>query len=233
MTNTDEIKEVPHKNIGEAWLAIMGEVGYVQKLGKNKAQDYKYAGEAQLINALRPVLLKHKVICVPGEAKVVNSTCEVVNDKKTYRTVIQYTWVYTHVPSGTHMQVQAIGEGVDTGDKAAYKAATGALKYSLRQPFLIETGDEPEAHDEPEEKLFKNSATRNAYCRSLNDAVVACQSAEELTLVWKEHKPMLDDMAEGEEYDQLGAQGVMTQIKIMGARLRKLEADTKDMDGQS
>lgn len=139
------------KNIGEAFILIMESVGYVQKTGHNKAQNYKYAGEAELIKVLRPQLIKHNVICIPSEAKSRTETI-VVGDKKTFRTVIDYTFVYTHVPSNTNFQVQVIGEGVDTGDKAAYKAATGALKYALRQPFLIETGDEPEAHDLPEEK---------------------------------------------------------------------------------
>lgn len=149
---SERTEVIEHKNIGEAFLAIMGEVGYVQKKGVNTHQKYKYAGEAQLIEALRPVMLKHKVICIPSEAKSRETVVVTDDGKKTYRTIIDYTFVYTHVPSGTHLQVQVIGEGVDTGDKSAYKAATGALKYALRQPFLIETGDEPEAHDLPEDK---------------------------------------------------------------------------------
>ena len=34
---------------------------------------------------------------------------------------------------------------MDVGDKSANKAATGLLKYALRQTFLIETGDDPDA----------------------------------------------------------------------------------------
>ena len=36
------------------------------------------------------------------------------------------------------------GEGADAGDKAPYKAMTGALKYALLQSFLLGTGDDPE-----------------------------------------------------------------------------------------
>ena len=36
------------------------------------------------------------------------------------------------------------GEGADTGDKAPYKAMTGALKYALLQSFLLASGDDPE-----------------------------------------------------------------------------------------
>lgn len=158
--SSERTEVAKHANIGEAFLAIMNEVGYVQKTAKNKHQDYMYAGERQLIQALRPALLKHEVICVPSEAKS-RSEVVVAEGKKTFRTIIDYIFVYTHVPSSTHIQVAVIGEGVDTGDKAAYKAATGALKYALRQPFIIETGDEPEEHDLPEDKKG-NPPTSNA-----------------------------------------------------------------------
>ena len=36
------------------------------------------------------------------------------------------------------------GEGIDKGDKALYKAYTGAIKYYLANTFLIATGNEPE-----------------------------------------------------------------------------------------
>ncbi len=42
------------------------------------------------------------------------------------------------------LSVPSYGEGRDRGDKAPYKALTGALKYALIQTFLIATGDDPE-----------------------------------------------------------------------------------------
>jgi hypothetical protein len=57
------------------------------------------------------------------------------------------------------------GCGSDKGDKGAYKAITGALKYALTSTFLIETGDDPEKEDrqpEPEQvqKQFLNKEER-------------------------------------------------------------------------
>lgn len=212
-----------HANIGEAFLAIMNEVGYVQKTGHNKAQNYKYAGEAQLIEALRPALLKYEVICIPSEAKSRESVVVTEDGKKTFRTVIDYTFVYTHVPSNTHLQVQVIGEGVDTGDKSAYKAATGALKYALRQPFLIETGDEPEAHDLPAEKtvvpVFSNSALRKTFfdnvVKSFNDS----QSLRELNEVAALNKPKFTAMDSGSEHDQLAVEELRKRYNQVKVRL--------------
>ena len=44
------------------------------------------------------------------------------------------------------------GEGIDKGDKAGYKAYTGALKYYLANTFMVATGDDPEK-DSPAETM--------------------------------------------------------------------------------
>ena len=44
------------------------------------------------------------------------------------------------------------GEGIDKGDKAGYKAYTGALKYYLANTFMVATGDDPEK-DSPSETM--------------------------------------------------------------------------------
>lgn len=49
--------------------------------------------------------------------------------------------------------VTAHGSAKDFGDKAVYKATTGALKYALRQAFLLpDTDDDPEADETVDEK---------------------------------------------------------------------------------
>jgi hypothetical protein len=58
---------------------------------------------------------------------------------------LRFTWTLTDGDSGETISFQSVGTGADSGDKAAYKAATGALKYALLTGFLIPTGDDPEA----------------------------------------------------------------------------------------
>jgi hypothetical protein len=155
-------KKTKHANIHDAILAVYKEVGYVQKTGVNQAQKYRYAGEADLIAALRPVMLEHGITVNPAGVNLLDYEGTVLTDahgnqKKTNRIVGVYKFDFIH-ESGSILSAQVVGEGVDNGDKASYKAATGALKYALRQTFLIETGDEPEAHESPE-VVGKNPAT--------------------------------------------------------------------------
>lgn len=46
------------------------------------------------------------------------------------------------------------GEGLDKGDKAGYKAYTGALKYYFAETFNVATGDDPET-ESPEARTRK------------------------------------------------------------------------------
>ena len=65
------------------------------------------------------------------------------------------------------MTVKVAGEGLDTGDKAPYKAMTGALKYALLQSFLLATGDNPE-----------NEPAQSHYARSRQSQTVTEQEAK-------------------------------------------------------
>ena len=54
------------------------------------------------------------------------------------------SYSFVDVDTAEEITVKTAGEGLDSGDKAPYKAMTGALKYALLQSFLLATGDDPE-----------------------------------------------------------------------------------------
>lgn len=135
-----------HKDIHEAVVAVMHEIGYVQKQ-KSPNLNYSYAGEAALIAALRPVMIDHGVYCYVSKIAPTRDTFTTAKGTAMNSTLSQGDVTFVHAKSGTSITVQAIGEGMDTGDKSANKSATGLLKYALRQTFLIETGDDPDSHE--------------------------------------------------------------------------------------
>lgn len=147
--------------IHEAINKVMDEVGYVKK---SRAQNlnYSFAGEAALISALRPSMVEHGIFMTVS--KVHNITRENYTTAKgtaMVNTVIHATVRFLHT-SGESLDVDAVGEGSDSGDKSANKAMTGLYKYALRQTFCIETGDDPDktASDERKGKVSpeKNEA---------------------------------------------------------------------------
>lgn len=54
------------------------------------------------------------------------------------------------------------GEGMDKGDKAGYKAYTGAVKYYLADTFLVATGDDPEKESPTENMNTKTERKATA-----------------------------------------------------------------------
>lgn len=132
-------------NIHEAIIEVMGKVGYVQKKkSKDGGLKYAYAGEAALIEALRPAMLESGITF---HCSSIRDHQRKTEGAKCFTTAL-FTFMFTHAPSKTSIEASALGEGYDGLDKGAYKAMTGALKYALRQTFIIETGDDPDKTQE-------------------------------------------------------------------------------------
>ncbi len=140
------------ENIHTAILKVMSEVGYVQKK-RTQGLNYSYAGEAALIEAIRPAMIEAGITMHVSDVQHVAS-----NDYTTKNGAVMHSLsiisqiTFSHAASGTSITSQAFGEGADSGDKAAYKAQTGAYKYALRQTFCIETGDDPDKYDSKEQE---------------------------------------------------------------------------------
>jgi hypothetical protein len=60
------------------------------------------------------------------------------------------------IETGFYEETTITGEAIDKGDKAGYKAYTGALKYYLADTFMVATGDDPET-ESPEAKGNKKN----------------------------------------------------------------------------
>jgi hypothetical protein len=140
--------------------SIMGELGSVEKKGFNKAQNYRFVRESDIVAALVPLLAKHHLIL---HTTVVGHEREALYTTQSGMTM----WITTVKVDGTWIDGDTgetlpiatfIGTGADTGDKGVYKAMTGAEKYMLMKSFLISTGDDPEA----DEKVDKTAAAAGA-----------------------------------------------------------------------
>lgn len=121
-------------------------VDAVEKKGVNAKQNYKYVRAADVTNALRHELYSRDIIVLQNELECVNSGETKTNSggvlrEKTIK--IQYT--VQDVISPEKLVLDAYGVAMDTGDKAIYKAKTGALKYFLRGLGLIPDESDPEA----------------------------------------------------------------------------------------
>jgi hypothetical protein len=129
--------------IAQALHEVMSKVSYVQKTGKNAFHGYKYAGEADLLEKLRPAMLEAGLLLIPSIKGV-----SPIDDHGVTTVQMEYTLIHKDGDIWPTV-ICAAGQGGDknkngVGDKGLYKAITGANKYLLFKLFQIETGDDPE-----------------------------------------------------------------------------------------
>lgn len=128
---------------------LLNEKGILQRGGKNDFDHYSYFSEAQykqlFTELFSTVGLEMKFTeleygTFEGSAKQANGRMP----------RIQFDLF--DIETGFFESTIITGEGMDKGDKAGYKAYTGALKYFLADTFMVATGDDPEK-DSPDQKM--------------------------------------------------------------------------------
>lgn len=181
---TPEENLSPEAIILRAMNAVMDEVDYVQKKGENDFHGYKYATEADVLERLRPAMVKHGLILIPSVQQV-----SAVDQYGNTTVSIHYTLAHT---SGAvwPQPIIAAGCGNDRnksgiGDKGLYKALTGANKYLLFKLFQIETGNDPEESAGDRNRAAANEAAKQFYLEGGKIAISKAETAADLKTWWK------------------------------------------------
>ena len=130
-------------NLRQKLAEVRRRIGYIQKRGHNERFNYSYVTAADIAGSVGDILSELGVVVIPC---LENITYESATGRgettRMARVVMAYT--FSDVDSGEEIVAKVAGQGLDPGDKAPYKAMTGALKYALLQSFLLATGDDPE-----------------------------------------------------------------------------------------
>lgn len=117
-------------------------IGYIQKRGYNERQNYNYVAAADIAGTIGDILAELGVVVIPRLESISYEPHASGRLERVARVIMSYA--FTDEDSGDEIIAKVAGEGLDIGDKASYKAMTGALKYALLQSFLLATGDDPE-----------------------------------------------------------------------------------------
>lgn len=171
-----KVEKIP--NIYERLLLISTELQTVAKnlevsMGNGK---YKAVGEADVLRAVKPLELKHRVYSYPVEREIIESgTLESVdfkgNVKKQLFERIKVTYRFINIDKPEEfVDITSYGDGIDSGDKSVGKAMTYADKYALLKAYKMVTGDDPD-QDPSEElkgtKVVKLNADLVEECKTL------------------------------------------------------------------
>lgn len=144
--------------IYQAMVGAMSDIGAIAKGRTNTQQGFKFRGIDDIYNELHDILAKHKIFTIP----------EVMSERTEERTTrnggaliyrvldIRYTFYHE---DGSSVSCNVIGEGMDSGDKAANKAMSIAHKYALLQAFIIPTEDEKDPDSQSHDVAPKTDST--------------------------------------------------------------------------
>jgi len=154
------------KNVFQRIHAVMGDMDTINKNGKNAFHGYDYATEADFIRAVKPLLLKHGLTMTMIDHNVVDVR-PLMKDTSNFSGKILATVISTYNivnidDPQDYTYIKVSGQGIDNGDKAVYKAITGAKKYGLANAFMAITGDDPEKDEQsskPKVRSVKKSVS--------------------------------------------------------------------------
>ncbi len=145
----------PYTSLAGKLAQIMGEASYLQKKGRNTQQNYSYAAEADYLDLIKPMLAERKIAFLPTFSIERVDMGATKSGTPTFSVMVICHGQFIDGETGEVLSAQSIGQGIDTQDKAPYKAMTGAVKYLLSKTFLIPTGDDPEVDVPPEPAVVK------------------------------------------------------------------------------
>lgn len=132
--------QTPAGTIHAKMVAVMREVTAIPKGRRNEQQGYQFRGVDDVYAVVQPLLAKQGI----------GMTSEILENKYeerqsrsggalVYRILrVRYTF---YAEDGSYVTTEVIGEGMDSGDKAANKAMSVAQKYAILQAFCIPTSD--------------------------------------------------------------------------------------------
>lgn len=135
---------VPIKNLRQKIAHVRANLAFIEKRGKNKHHDYEYATAADVQGLVGKALAEAGVIIGMRDLVIEYETAKTRanNDENVAKISCIYSFLDTD--SDEKLDYPAQGEGRDPGDKAVYKARTGAMKYFLSQALCLGLGDDPE-----------------------------------------------------------------------------------------
>lgn len=133
------------KALHKKLLAVQG--GLVKETGRNDTQRYNYLSEEDVLREIDRRMTDAGIVswvtCLAYETSVYEAPSR--DGVRLVRSAtVKIKLTLTDAESGEALECEMPGTGEDSGDKAIYKALTGAKKYAYKEAFRLAAGDDPE-----------------------------------------------------------------------------------------
>lgn len=155
-------------NLIQKLVEVYKKVDHVEKRGKNTGVGggYSYMKASDIAHAIRNALQEQGVY---AEFQFRTERYYLIerglDDKGNKKNPMQAVDVRADVTfrdseSGETLTATGLGSGADMGDKAIYKAQTGATKYALRNAFLVPDDSDPESDESTDRATTQTQPAR-------------------------------------------------------------------------
>lgn len=149
-TDDMRVDESRTRTCAERILCVMEAIGNVPKDDYNEGQSFHYRGVEKVVAATRDAMIEYRLLCLPIATEAFTETRERTNSsgKPIVERIglVKQTYSFINADDDADsLEVQVVGESIDSGDKALSKAMTAAHKVVLLQSFQI--GDNKQDQD--------------------------------------------------------------------------------------
>jgi hypothetical protein len=210
------------KTLVQKLADIVAEIDNVDKRGRNEFQKYAYVKAADVAWLVRKALSERNVYLVADVIEIRNYEIPAKEGHMQAVDVkMQFSFFDGDAPETLPIVLHSYGTGTDKGDKAVYKAMTGALKYGLRHAFLIPDESDPEA-DTSVDKAVAAEVERQKKGKAFKDEpkIPENGSKSQQTLFWTApdkfngHRAVFMNLKEfGAGLNEVAAEGLRAILK--------------------
>lgn len=125
-------------------MELLSEKEWVKDMQHN--QGWKYVSGDQYIQYLRVACLEAGLLFKSDVIKT-EFIAQLPTVEKMNMIMVEMKFTLIDPETGEFLEYMASGEGADFTDKGGYKAKTGAIKYFIRDNFLVGESTDPEEID--------------------------------------------------------------------------------------
>jgi hypothetical protein len=197
----------------------------IAKSRTNEVDDYKYRSIDDVLDALAPLLAKHKLCVLP---RALERTVTERSDEQNHlllHVALRVEFTLTSVDDGTSHTVEAYGEALDGGDKATPKAMSAAYKAAMVQTFCIPVSGAEDA-DRTSHRISPRTHSPEPlqgwpqWCLDIEDIVSLCESEAAISTVQERNRDLLKALAREQPqlYAQLG-QAFVSRREVLASRV--------------
>jgi len=150
-TNSEQSTTGTVPKIHAAIIAVMAEIGAIEKTRKNATQNFMFRGVGDAMAACQPLFVKHKIYIRPLKVSADHTKDNIDRDGKPRGLHSRQTIIYraTSAEDGSYVDSEATGEAIDYADKCAGKVMSVSFKFLIFQMFCIpdhDPDDDPDGH---------------------------------------------------------------------------------------